>query len=103
MEFPKFHVQSLNIGSGKILVGTRNGDIYELKRLKSYDQQYDNLVQKRMSCCDNEIPKVVGFSSNKDRIFYLSDKGYFCVWKMRTLTLCYENHFMKNAINMVVC
>jgi len=44
MEFPKYHVQSLNIGAKKILAGTRNGDIFELKRVKKYDKQYDDLV-----------------------------------------------------------
>ena len=31
MEYPKYHVQSIHIGDEKILVGTRNGDIYEIE------------------------------------------------------------------------
>ena len=30
MEYPKYHVQSLHLAENKILVGTRNGDIYEI-------------------------------------------------------------------------
>jgi len=43
-----------------------------------------------MSCCDHTYPKVIGFSANKDRLFYISNKGYFCVWKLRTLVIDYE-------------
>jgi hypothetical protein len=28
----KHHVQSINIGSSKVIVGTRSGDIYEFER-----------------------------------------------------------------------
>ena len=63
----------------------------------------DDLVQRRMFCCDHEIPKVIGFSANNDRIFYFSDKGYFCVWNTRTLSHAYDNSFNRTALNMHVC
>ena len=56
-----------------------------------------------MFCCDHEIPKVVGFSANKDKIFFFSDKGYFCVWNMRTLSYAYDHAFNMTALNMYVC
>jgi len=36
MKFEKYHVQSIDIGSDKILVGARNGDIYELLRTTGF-------------------------------------------------------------------
>lgn len=55
-----------------------------------------------MCCCDHEIPKVVGFSENKERIFYISDKGFFMVWESRTLLCRYEQPYKKPTINMHV-
>ena len=103
MNFPKFHVQSLDIGSDKILCGTRNGDIYELKRTTGFTKSQENLIKKRMSCCDHTTPKIIAFSANKDRLFYVSDKGYFCVWYLKTLTLDFDIDFKKLIRNMVVC
>ena len=87
MEYPKYHIQSLHLADGKILVGTRNGDIYEIMyhKDKLKGEVIENEIQKRLSCCDHEIPNVVDFSANNGRIFYLSDYGYFCVWKTTTL------------------
>jgi len=56
-----------------------------------------------MFCCDHEIPKVVEFSADKDRIFFFSDKGYFCVWDLRTLSYAYDHAFNMTALNMYVC
>ena len=60
-------------------------------------------MEKRMSCCDHQIPKVVAFSANKDRLFYFSDKGYFCVWRLRTLIKEWDQNFNMQTLNMVVC
>jgi len=56
-----------------------------------------------MSCCDHTYPKVIGFSANKDRLFYFSVHGYFCVWMLRTLTIDFEKFFDDLTLNMVVC
>ena len=94
------------MGEKKILVGTRSGDIWEIDqttRKKQLEYEEETYMKRRMFCCDNEIPLVVGFSKDKDRIFYFSDKGYFCVWNMRTLSYAYDNPFNRTALNMHVC
>ena len=66
-------------------------------------EKIENEIQKRLSCCDDEVPKVIGFSKDNDFIYYLSDNGYFCVWNFETLTLHKFIEFRKKSINMVVC
>ena len=56
-----------------------------------------------MSCCDHQIPKVIDFSANKDRLFYFSDQGYFCIWKLKTLVKEWDWNFNLQTLNMVVC
>ena len=73
MQKPKNHLQSLHMRGNKILVGTRSGDIWELYRdynNKNVDvKDMAAFMDRRLFGCDHEIPKVVGFSAEKDRIF----------------------------------
>ena len=81
-------------------MGTRNGDIYEIIQKTNTNQQQ---ILKRLSSFDQQIPKVLGFSTNNDRIFFMSEQGYLCVWKFQTLTLLCQKDFNLTAVNMVVC
>lgn len=75
------------IGSKYILAGTRSGDIYELVRpnesdLKSLTKVNTEMVKLRINCIDHELPKVVAFSGNAEKLYSITYKGLFCVWNL---------------------
>lgn len=74
---PKNHIQSVCIGENFILAGTRSGDIYELVRPSEQDLKYlskvnKDMVKLRINCIDHELPRVVAFSGNAQKLYSIT-------------------------------
>ena len=82
-----YQIQSLSIGSKYILVGTTNGNIYELAIPSdaNLDENMENMINLRMTSHDNEIPKVQCLNTNNNILYTISQSGQFCVWEMSSL------------------
>lgn len=113
---PKNHIQSVCIGSKYILAGTRSGDIYELVRPSESDLKSTilnhiialtkintEMVKLRINCTDHELPRVVAFSGNAEKLYSITQKGLFSVWNLSKIKRVYTKHFYRDTLTMIVC
>jgi WD40 repeat protein len=86
---PKYHIQSVCIGSKYVLAGNKCGDIYELTKPKEPDnksnysrnfiileivKQNFEMIKLRLNCTDNEPTRVVAFSGNAEKLYSITQK-----------------------------
>lgn len=71
---PCYEIQSVTIGSKYILVGTKNGNIYEMQipNDSQYQQESSSMINLRLSSHDNEIPKVQQLNTNSQMLYIIS-------------------------------
>lgn len=61
------------------------------------------MVKLRINCTDHELPRVVAFSGNSEKLYSITQKGLFSVWNIAKLKRIYMKHFHRDTLSMVVC
>lgn len=61
------------------------------------------MVKLRINCNDHELPRVVAFSGNAEKLYSITQKGLFSVWDLNKLKRIYTKHFYRETLQMVVC
>ena len=100
-----YAVQSLCVGNFlqdkgfQVLIGTQNGDIYEL----SYEINADlDALVKVSASVDTQNIKSMGCDVTSSFFFTLSASGMFGMWDLRSFAQVYSNDFKKNGVKLSV-
>ena len=99
-------VQSLSIGNRSILIGTKDGSIYEApipKNALSLTTKSASLINKKLNAVDFEIPKIQCISTCSTHLYTISQNGFFQVWNLVHLNQIYQHAFDQNAFFMIFC
>jgi WD40 repeat protein len=100
-----YSVQSLSIGKViedegfNVLIGTQNGDAYELTYAANAD--LDTLV-KVSAAVDSQSILSMACDVSSYFLFTISAGGIFAVWEIRSFSQVYTFDFHKNAVKLAV-
>jgi len=96
---PEYNVQSICIDYNRIVIGTRDGSIFEQalageqKLIKPNNEK--DVIKKWMECLDHEKPKSIAIDMNSSRIYYLTEDGLFSVWELENFNVIFTKNFNK--------
>lgn len=100
-----YSVQSLAVGKlvldegFKVLIGTQNGDSYEL----SYEANADmDALVKVSAAVDSQSLQSMACDVSSCYLFTISAGGIFAIWEIRTFSQVYNFDFHKNAVKLAV-
>ena len=104
---PETNVQSVCLGTTRIVVGMRSGSIYEVNlqedNMKGLKQDLTQITPTRqwLKCTDHEIPKSVAIDLISSRIFTLTNFGLFQVWDLVSFDVIFSKNFAKKAMYLL--
>ena len=100
-----YAVQSISVGSFiqsrgfKVLIGTQNGDIYEL----SYESNADlDALVKISAAIDSYNIRSMACDISSSFLFTLSAEGIFSMWDLKSFSQLYSYDFKKKGIKLHV-
>ncbi|CAG9335031.1 unnamed protein product [Blepharisma stoltei] len=100
-----YGIQSLCIGpvsegvSFKVLIGTQNGDIYELSYESNSD--YDSL-NRLLKSSDNQSIRSMSCDPTSNFIYTLSSSGFFAVWELSDFTMIHiKDYYPKKGVRVI--
>lgn len=100
-----YGIQSLCISpvsegvSFKVLIGTQNGDIYELSYEANSD--YDSL-NRLLKSSDNQVIRSMSCDPTSNFVYTLSSSGFFAVWELNDFTMIHiKDYYPKKGVRVI--
>jgi len=57
----------------------------------------------KINAQNEEIPRAAHFNASHDRLYTISQHGFFCVWDLKNVKKILAKNLEKETLDMVVC